>query len=46
MQFNSIHFLAFFVLVVISYFAISHRFRWVLLLCATTTFLCAGRLST
>ncbi len=38
MQFNSVHFLFFFVLVIVIYFSISHRFRWILLLTASYYF--------
>ncbi|MFH1380266.1 MAG: MBOAT family O-acyltransferase [bacterium] len=38
MQFNSIQFLIFFTVVVIAYFGIPHRFRWLLLVCASYFF--------
>jgi len=38
MLFNSVHFLLFFPLVVGIYFALSHRFRWILLLAASYYF--------
>ena len=38
MLFNSLHFLVFFIIVTSSYFVISHRFRWILLLIASCYF--------
>ncbi len=38
MQFNSIHFLFFFPIVIFTYFSIPHKFRWVLLLAASYYF--------
>src|SRR4030042_870480 len=38
MLFNSIHFLFFFAIVMVMYFAVSYRFRWVLLLIASYFF--------
>ena len=41
MVFNSVGFLFFFPAVVASYFALPHRFRWILLLLASYFFYCA-----
>ena len=38
MLFNSTRFFFFFTIVVVAYFAIPYRFRWVLLLCASYYF--------
>ncbi|MCK5082965.1 MAG: MBOAT family protein, partial [Candidatus Omnitrophica bacterium] len=38
MLFNSLHFLIFFPVVVLAYFSMGHRFRWIFLLCASYYF--------